>query len=63
MLGDVAYYRDEDDPDEELGDPVLLGQGFYGPDESLRDVGDGEAVLPNGASPSRSAPPSGLRRM
>src|SRR5215207_9509643 len=41
VLGDVANYRDEDDPDEELGDPVLLGQGLYGPDESLRDVGNG----------------------
>src|SRR5215210_8358949 len=41
VLGDVAHYRDEDDPDEELGDPVLLGQGLYGPDERLGDVGDG----------------------
>src|SRR5215212_11909161 len=41
VFGDVADYRYEDDPDKELGDPVLLSQGFYGPDEHLRDVGDG----------------------
>src|SRR5829696_1741270 len=41
VFGDVADYRHEYDPDEELGDAVLLGERFYGPDECLRDVGDG----------------------
>src|SRR5919112_2476292 len=41
VFGDVAHYGDEYDPYEELGDPVLFGQGLYGPDERLRDVGDG----------------------
>src|SRR3712207_5309491 len=40
VLGDVPDYGDEYDPDEELGDAVLLGQGLYGPDERLGDVGD-----------------------
>src|SRR5215204_719506 len=41
VFGDVADYRHEYDPDEELGDAVLLGERFYGPDECLRDVGGG----------------------
>src|ERR671920_2277687 len=41
VFGDVTHDRDEDDADEELGDPVLFGQGLYGSDEGLRDVGDG----------------------
>src|SRR5215204_4245394 len=41
VFGDVADYRDEDDPDEELRDSVLLGKRLYGPDERLGDVGDG----------------------
>jgi hypothetical protein len=41
VLGDVPYYGDEYDADEELGDAVLLGQRLDGPDEGLGDVGDG----------------------
>src|SRR5919112_2425940 len=55
MLGDVAYYRDEDDPDEELGDSVILGQGLYGPDESLRGEGDGRRRYEQQHQRSRSA--------
>src|SRR5215211_4386991 len=55
VLGDVAHYRDEDDPDEELGDPVLLGQGLYGPDERLGDVGDGRRRRKQQHQGSRSA--------
>src|SRR5918997_548115 len=41
VFGDVADYRYEYHPDKELGDAVLLGKWLYGPDERLRDVGDG----------------------
>ena len=72
MLGDVAYYGDEDDPYEEFGDPVLLGKRLYGPTKASETYATAavdasnttsEATRPNGACPSPVAtPPSGLRR-